>query len=217
MGDVLDWLHKRGLMADPAFARVRLSRFGPFELDARAGELRKHGIKIKLREQPVQILEMLLERPGEVVLREEIRLRLWPNNTIVEFDHGINAAIQKLRDALGDSAAEPRYVETVARRGYRFVAQVASPVTQVDSPPAKFSWLWPSVAGVLALAVAALAIIHFRQSPPEAALIRTYIPPPDGATFNFTGEPQTVSPAAFSPDGRRMVFGAIGPDRKNQL
>jgi len=99
-------------------------RFGPFELDARAGELRKHGIKIKLREQPVRILGMLLEHPGEVVLREEIRTRLWPNNTIVEFDHGINAAIQKLRDALGDSASEPRYVETVARRGYRFSGQV---------------------------------------------------------------------------------------------
>ena len=99
-------------------------RFGPFELDARAGELRKHGIKIKLREQPVRILVMLVEQPGEVVLREEIRLRLWPNNTIVEFDHGINAAIQKLRDALGESADNPRYVETVARRGYRFLGEV---------------------------------------------------------------------------------------------
>jgi DNA-binding winged helix-turn-helix (wHTH) protein len=99
-------------------------RFGPFELDARAGELRKHGIKIKLREQPVRILAMLLEHPADVVLREEIRLKLWPNNTIVEFDHGINAAVQKLRDALGDSASEPRYVETVARRGYRFLGEV---------------------------------------------------------------------------------------------
>lgn len=109
-------------MADLADRRV--VRFGPFELDARAGELRKHGIRIKLREQPVRILAMLLEHPGEVVLREEIRTRLWPNNTIVEFDHGINAAIQKLRDALWDSASEPQYVETVARRGYRFLGQV---------------------------------------------------------------------------------------------
>jgi len=103
---------------------TRLFRFDPFELDVRSGELRKHGIRIKLREQPVQILLMLLESPGEVVLREEIRRRLWPNNTQVEFDHGINAAIQKLRDALGESADSPRYVETVARRGYRFLGAV---------------------------------------------------------------------------------------------
>jgi Tol biopolymer transport system component/DNA-binding winged helix-turn-helix (wHTH) protein len=111
-------------MADLSISRARLVRFGPFELDVRAGELRKHGIRIKLREQPVQILLLLLEHPGDVVLREEIRLRLWPNNTIVEFDHGINAAIQKLRDALGESAGQPHYVETVARRGYRFLGEV---------------------------------------------------------------------------------------------
>src|ERR1035437_8777865 len=111
--------HSR-LMAGTPPAQSRFFRFGPFELDVRAGELRKHGIRIKLRQQPVQILLMLLDHPGEVVLREEIRFRLWPNNTVVEFDYGINAAIQKLRDGLGESADKPRYVETVARRGYRF-------------------------------------------------------------------------------------------------
>ena len=111
-------------MAGLGPARARLLRFGPFELDVRAGELRQHGIRIKLREQPIRILVMLLDHPGEVVLRDEIRLALWPNNTIVEFDHGINAAIQKLRDALGESAGRPRYVETVARRGYRFLGEV---------------------------------------------------------------------------------------------
>src|SRR6516164_9755901 len=111
-------------MRDLSASKARLVRFGPFELDVRAGELHKHGIRIKLREQPVQILLLLLERPGEVVLREEIRLRLWPNNTIVEFDHGINAAIQKLRAALSESAGQPRYVETVARRGYRFLGKI---------------------------------------------------------------------------------------------
>src|SRR5271165_1703127 len=120
------------VMADLS-SRAPLVRFGPFELNVRAGELRKHGIRIKLREQPVQILVLLLERPGEVVLREEIRLRLWPNDTIVEFDHGINAAIQKLRDALGESANHPRYVETVARRGYRFLGEVE----KVCEPPAE--------------------------------------------------------------------------------
>jgi TolB-like protein len=127
-------------MADPADAQARPVRFGPFELDCRAGELRKHGIRIKLREQPILILGMLLDRPGQVVLREEIRLRLWSTDTIVEFDHGINSAIQKLRNALGDSAADPRYVETVARRGYRFLRKVekvgddsAEPVDQHPS------------------------------------------------------------------------------------
>lgn len=97
----------REFMRDLSISGARLVRFGPFELNVRAGELTKHGIRIKLREQPLQILLLLLEHPGEVVLREEIRLRLWPNNTVVEFDHGINAAIQKLRDALGESAGQP--------------------------------------------------------------------------------------------------------------
>jgi DNA-binding winged helix-turn-helix (wHTH) protein len=121
-------------MPDPAGAKDRLVRFGPFEFDGRAGELRKHGIRIKLREQPVRILEMLLQNPGEVVLRDEIRLRLWPNNTIVEFDHGINAAIQRLRDALGESVEQPRYVETVARRGYRFIGEVEKAEGPVAAP-----------------------------------------------------------------------------------
>ena len=99
--------------------------FGEFELDLRAGELRKRGLKIRLQEQPFQILVELLDRPGQVVLREEIRKKLWPNNTVVEFDHSINAAVKRLRDALQDSAGKPRYVETLARRGYRFVAPVS--------------------------------------------------------------------------------------------
>ncbi len=126
-------------MAD-LFSGARFLRFGPFEFDVRAGELHKHGIRIKLREQPIQILLLLLEHPGEVVLRDEIRLRLWPNNTIVEFDHGINAAIQKLRDALGESADHPRFIQTVARRGYRFVGEMTAegkrqPEAAVDPPP----------------------------------------------------------------------------------
>src|SRR5580692_7664764 len=96
--------------------RVRL---GPFELDLKAGELCRGKLKIILQEQPFQILGMLVERDGELVARDEIQKKLWPNDTVVEFDHSINAAIKKLRQALGDSVEEPRYVETVARRGYR--------------------------------------------------------------------------------------------------
>ncbi len=102
----------------------KMVRFGAFELDLRAGELRKHGLRVKLPEQSLQILAMLLEHPGEVVNRDEIQAKLWPHDTVVEFDHSINAAVKRLRDALGDSADNPRYVETLARRGYRFVAQV---------------------------------------------------------------------------------------------
>src|SRR2546423_7275432 len=98
----------------------RIICFGGFELDARAGELRRDGERIRLQEQPFRILLMLLERPGEIVLRDEIRRRLWPNDTVVEIGHGINAAVLRLRDALGDSADSPLFVETVARRGYRF-------------------------------------------------------------------------------------------------
>ena len=99
-------------------------RFGAFQLDLRAGELRKEGRKIRLPEQPFQILRLLLESPGEAVLREEIRSRLWPNGIIVEFDHSINAAVKRLRDVLGDLAHKPRYIETLGRRGYRFIGEV---------------------------------------------------------------------------------------------
>jgi TolB-like protein/DNA-binding winged helix-turn-helix (wHTH) protein/Flp pilus assembly protein TadD len=99
-------------------------RFGVFELDLRAGELRKHGMRIRLQEQPVQVLAMLLQHPGEVVSREELQKNLWPADTFVDFDHGLNKAINKIREALGDSADSPRFVETVARRGYRFLAEV---------------------------------------------------------------------------------------------
>jgi DNA-binding winged helix-turn-helix (wHTH) protein len=103
----------------------QIIRFGEFDLDVRAGELRKHGLRIRLQDQPFRILLMLLEHPGEVVSRQQIRRTLWPDGTIVEFDHSISAAIKRLRDALGESAEQPRYVETLARRGYRLIAAVS--------------------------------------------------------------------------------------------
>jgi TolB-like protein/DNA-binding winged helix-turn-helix (wHTH) protein/Tfp pilus assembly protein PilF len=104
---------------------VRL-RFGAFDVDLRAGELRKQGLRVRLQEQPFQVLAMLLERPGEVVTREELRSRLWSADTFVDFDHGVNKAVNRIREALGDSATSPRFVETVSRRGYRFIADVAA-------------------------------------------------------------------------------------------
>jgi TolB-like protein/Tfp pilus assembly protein PilF len=107
-------------------SHIQPVRFGVFELDLRAGELRKQGVKIKLQEQPLQILAMLLEQPGQVVTREELRSRLWPSDTFVDFDHSLNKAINKLREALGDSAESPRFIETLPRRGYRFLDSSAT-------------------------------------------------------------------------------------------
>src|SRR5258708_14687925 len=106
---------------------LKAVRFGPFEADLRAGELRKHGVKLKLVGQPFEVLAMLLESPGQLVTREELRTRLWPTDTFVDFDHGLNAAVNKLRDALSESAEKPTYVETLPRRGYRFISAVDLP------------------------------------------------------------------------------------------
>jgi DNA-binding winged helix-turn-helix (wHTH) protein len=103
---------------------VRRYRFGIFEADADAAELRRQGVRIKLNAQPFQVLVMLLERPGELLTREEISRELWPDGTFVDFEHGVNSAINRIREALGDTASNPRFVETLARRGYRFVAPV---------------------------------------------------------------------------------------------
>jgi len=117
-------------------ANARTRRFGVFELDLRAGELRRNGLRVKLQEQPFQVLALLLETPGEVVTRDDLRARLWQADTFVDFDHSLNAAIKRLRDALGDSAENPVFVETVARRGYRFMAPVITAAANGDGAPA---------------------------------------------------------------------------------
>src|SRR5215472_13129118 len=122
-------------------ASPRVLRFGAFEFDPRSGELRKQGIRIRLEGQPVAILQMLLERPDELVTREELKRKLWPADTFVDFEHSLNAAVKRLRAALNDSADQPLYVETLARRGYRFIAPVSavsiakSPVTAAETAP----------------------------------------------------------------------------------
>jgi len=116
-----------------AAGELRPIRFGAFELDPSAGELRKQGVRIRLQEQPLRILQMLLANPGQVVTRDELRQVLWPNNSYVDFDQGLNRAINKLREALGDSAESPRFIETLARRGYRFLANRSVDASQVRS------------------------------------------------------------------------------------
>src|ERR1700733_1471251 len=175
-------------------------RFGVFELDLRSGELRKHGLLVRLQEQPFQVLTMLVENSGEVVTREDLQKKLWPANTFVDFDHGLNKAINKIRDALGDSAESPRFVETVARRGYRFLAEVkaadAAPIRSAepvplphpaaeaqDGPelavkPATRNGYLPSLAWkisvpVLFILVATLAIWKFHFSTIPSASIRS--------------------------------------------
>src|SRR6476646_9564001 len=118
-------------------------QFGVFEVDLATGELRKAGTKVKLQDQPFQILSALLERPGEIVSREDLRQKIWRDDTFIDFDQGLNKAVNKIRAALGDSADSPRFVETVARRGYRFIADVAV----VDFEPASRDPRPPPTAG----------------------------------------------------------------------
>ena len=114
---------------------TRVIRFGAFEVDLKAGELRRNGLKIKLQEQPFQVLAMLLRHPGEVVTREELQRTVWPADTFVDFDRGLNKAVNKIREALNDSADNPRFVETLPRRGYRFIAPVDSSAAIGDPSP----------------------------------------------------------------------------------
>jgi len=121
---------------------ARRYRFGVFEADATVAELRRQGVRVKLNAQPFQVLVMLLERPGELLTREEISRELWPDGTFVDYEHGVNSAINRIREALGDTASNPRFVETLARRGYRFVAPVEKiasvddvAVTEIPQPP----------------------------------------------------------------------------------
>jgi TolB-like protein len=117
-----------------------LFRFGPFELDRRTGELRKRGVRLSLQEQPQRILATLLEHPGDIVSREELCRRLWPQGTFVDFEHSLNAAVRRLRVTLGDTAETPRFIETIHRRGYRFLSW-SSNAAQEHGPAARLAVL----------------------------------------------------------------------------
>ncbi len=187
---------------------TRLIQFGIFEADLHTGELRRNGVRVRLQEQPFQILAMLLERPGEIVAREELRTRLWPADTFVDFDHSLNAAVRRLRDTLGDTAENPRFVETVARRGYRFLAPVNggahAAVSEIAiTPPRPTHWWWIAGASALLLLVGIGAgiLVGKRGSVPSP------ISPPiteRRLTANPTEDP--VSRAAISADGKFLAF-----------
>jgi len=189
-------------------------RFGVFEVDLIAGELRKRGIKIKLQDQPFRILALLLERPGEVVTRERLRETLWPQDTFVEFEHSINAAAAKLRHALADSAENPRFVETVAKRGYRFIAptEVAAGPSVGNTPVPKpqrtrISWRRP----ILVLSCTVLVIIAtftfvFRSSLPHQT-------PTLHALYRITSDRGLSVDPAMSRDGTLLAYAS---DRSGQ-
>jgi Tol biopolymer transport system component/DNA-binding winged helix-turn-helix (wHTH) protein len=189
--------------------QVQLLRFEDFEVDLRTGELRKAGVKQKFGGQPFQVLSILLERPGEVVSREEIQKRLWPD-TFVDVDHNLNTAINKIREVLGDSADKPRFVETLPRRGYRFIGELEPPIQPVIPIVAvepDGGWhsrrLWLKIAaGVLAISVVALAAVlghrWQRQQRPQEQAALTAVP--------FTAFPGVATSPAFSPDGSRITF-----------
>ena len=179
-------------------------RFGVFEVDLHANELYKRGIRISLQEQPFRILITLLERPGEVVSREEFRQRLWPNGTFVDFDRGLNTAVNKLREALGDVSGSPRFIETLPRKGYRFIADVEDLRDAPDDAPVAggaarpkirtISWVATLVllSGVLAL-VTALNVARPKSELPIRSI-------------QFTSYAGNEREPSFSPDGSQVAF-----------
>jgi len=180
-------------------------RFGIFELDPRTGELRKHGVRIKLQDQPFAVLLMLLEKPGQLVTREELQQRLWPADTFVEFDKGIYNAMKRLRETLGDGAETPRYIETIPKRGYRFVARVDVPILQVQrASKGPFGRLiattwWMSAGVTLLILFGGVGIWRYMQARSEGAARTMEVVP-------LAGLDGAQSRPAFSPDGNQIAF-----------
>jgi Tol biopolymer transport system component/DNA-binding winged helix-turn-helix (wHTH) protein len=193
-------------------AEEKRVRFGPYEADLAAGELRKNGRVVRLQEQPFQILATLLDRAGEVVTREELRLRLWPDDNFGDFDQGLNTGINKLREALGDSAANPRFVETLPKRGYRFTHPVeaertASPAEHIR--PERRPWrrllFLIGIAAALAITAAVSALLWIRRpaQDPQLPVRRFIIRRPDPTLTLSDGRR-----VAISPNGRHVAIAA---------
>ena len=200
----------------PAPARRPL-RFSVFELDPQSGELRKAGVLVGLQEQSLKVLVELLERPGDLVTREQLRQRLWPNGTFVDFEHGLNAVINRLREALGDSADSPRFIQTVPRRGYRFIAPVdgalvdartedpASMAVLEAALPGRRSraWIagWTAIALILMLVLVAATWL-LRRTPPGKE--------PPSRVVPLTRLAGKEAWPAFAPDGEQVAFAWSG-------
>src|SRR5229473_8099509 len=181
-------------------------RFGTFELDLQTGELRHAGQRVKLQEQPFQVLATLLEHPGKIVTRDELRSRLWPEDTFVDFDHGLNAAIKRLRDALGESADAPVFIETLARRGYRFIAPVngsSSPsTTGVAASERNKSIFWARrtvIAGLASVVFASLLWAVWWRVPSRPTGVIEH-------KLTWNSSENVVSSAGVSPDGKYLAY-----------
>ena len=169
-------------------------RFGTFELDLQTGELRHGGQKVRLQEQPFQVLVALLEHPGKIVTREELHSKLWPADTFVDFDHSLNAAIKRLRDALSESADAPVYIETLARRGYRFIAPVngSSPPDEIGiaAAPARGAWkkrtVMIAIAGCFVVRTPSHSAAHFQPSAERLHLFCACLPHHAGTSTRVT-------------------------------
>lgn len=186
-------------------------RFGLFELDLKAGQLSRNGTKLRLPQQPLQVLAVLLERPGEILTRDELQQRLWPSDVFVDFDHGLNKSIQKLRDALGDSATSPRYIETIPRVGYRFIApvrngtrplepEVAIKVERPAPAPAvtgKQRTRWGVLAGGVFAGLVIIGTVVYLSSRPHPSVIKY---------TQLTDFTDSASTPALSPDGHILAF-----------
>ena len=183
--------------------RRGIVRFGPFDADLSARELRKQGHKIRLQEQPFRVLAALLQRPGEVITREELHRALWPADTYVEFDHGLNTAIKKIRQALDDSADTPRFIETVPRQGYRFLATVEAPPATERSRRRVFHWLGIVLAATVAGTLSAWFLTRGGSEDQVAE------PTP------LTTYPGIERSPSFSPDGNQVAFSWNGDNQDN--
>ena len=189
----------------PGDSSFRIISFGTFEVNLHTGELRQRGQKVRLQEQPFQVLAALLERPGELVTREELRSKLWPSDTFVDFDHGLNAAIKRLRDALGESADAPVFIETMARRGYRFIAPVDGGSTSSgietsaqERPKSSLVGKWIAVALLSSAVIAVLVWARWRYSWRSSEVTERKL------TTNSSEN--SVTSAAVSRDGKYLAY-----------
>lgn len=196
--------------------------FGPFEFEAVSGDIRKYGTRIRLQGKPVQILTLLLHRPGEVVSREELQTHLWKGTTYVDFEQGLNSAVNKLRQALGDSPDQPRYIETIPGRGYRFVAPLQNPAARTvleiapqATPAVKPIRSWIPWAGAAVLIAAAAGYWAGPRSVPKLQnTVRFTVTPPPGYALEGAASRQSF---AFSPDGKRLAYSAVERSGAYQL
>src|SRR5579884_2162349 len=204
-----------GVTVQGTTATGSIIRFGAYEVDLQRGELRKNGLKVRLQGQPFQVLSILLKHPGELVTREDLRVTVWPLDTFVDFDHALNTAVKKIRAALGDDADNPRFIETVPRRGYRFIAPVehAFGSVPVAAPPVRPSpYRIFAIVGVVAV-VLAVAGLAWKVVPRHAE--KAVTPEFQRLTFDMgeLGDARfmpDVEDADWSPDGQLAVVHRIG-------